>query len=847
MRSAHLRVYGMIALLTLTAISQRVLAGGSRPTPIPPPLNPQTVGVNFRADGSTTVGLPGFDGAMGPSQFVFVDNPTIRTYTKAGNPDGALNTTTDAFFAPVLNTTYALDPRVVFDRFTNRWFIVAVSDTDHTRLMIAVSSGPAITSSASFTFTQLSAGTYTSAGPSLGIDSLALYIAVSVYDLTGAGGYLGCRGFVINKSSILSGGPLVDTVFVLGTNLQGLYRPQGVTNFDGGSNEGYFIGTDINANNHLLARRVTDPGGTPSISNLDTISTLPTNNAVAVPQQGGGRTIFEDNHLSSATIKKGSLWACQTIAVNSAGNAYTGNGARDAVRFYEIRNMSGTPTVHQTGTLFDTLVNGPRFYFNGSIGASGQGHVALGCSYAGLVYYAGVALSGRLSSDNAGTAEAPIFFAGSAYYSPLYPGSGPAVWANYSTTSLDPTDDMTFWTTQEYCDSTNRWAVRVTQLKAPPPATPSMASPDSIRRGMSHVDFSLTGTTASGSGFYDPGSGFARRISASVSGSGVTVNSITFIDSTHLTLNVSVDSTAPLGVRTITVTNPDSQSATSLSGILTIAPPPTFSVHIPMQARWNIVSNPVTAANDSTRILFPGANSPAFTYVSGAGYQVAPRMLNGIGCWIRFLAPETTTIQGSTLVFDSIPVSDGWNLIGSISAPVRVSSIASNPPGIITSKFFGYSGSYQTTDTINPGQGYWVKVNGSGWLILTSSGAAGASNRIRIIGTPELPPPVPEEDAHTVVLPGTYRLDEAFPNPFNPSTTIKYELPTDSHVSLTIYNPLGQIVTTLTNEIEPAGYKQAEWNASNFASGIYFYSLEATSISDPGKRFTQVKKMVLIR
>jgi hypothetical protein len=804
--------------------------------------------VDFRADGSVSVGLPDFDGAIGPSQFVFVDNPTIRTYTKAGIPDGALNTTTDAFFAPVLNTTYAIYPRVVFDRFTNRWFVVALSDTVHGRLLIAVSSGPTITSSASFTFTQLSAGTLTSVSPSLGIDSLALYIAVNVYDLT-VPSYAGCRGFVINKSSLLSGGALIDTVFVLGTNLHGLYEPLGVTNFDRGSNEGYFIGTDINAQNHLLAMRVTNPGGAPSISNSDTIFTLPTNDAVAVPQQGGPRTVSQNHHLSNATIKDGSLWACQTIAVNTAGNAYTGTGARDGVRFYEIRNMSGTPTVHQTGTLFDTLVNGPRFYFNGSIAASGQGHVALGCSYAGLVYYAGVALSGRLSSDNAGKVEAPTFFPGSAYFNPSYQLSGSAFWGYYSTTSLDPTDDMTFWTTQEYCDSTNKWAARVTQLKAPPPATPSIASPDSIRRGMSHVDVSLTGTSTSGSGFYDPGSGFARRLSASVSGSGVTVNSITFVDSTRLTLNLSVDSGAALGARTLTVMNPDSQSATSLSGILTITPPPTFSVQIPIQARWNIVSNPVTAANDSTRILFPGANSPAFAYSSGSGYQVAPRMLNGIGCWMRFLSPETTTIQGSTLVADSIPVSDGWNLIGSVSGTVPAASITSNPPGIVTSKFFEYTGSYQTTETISPGVGYWVKVNQAGTLYLSSAGAAAPENRIRIVPSAELPPapPEPVNAGPARPLPKEFALEQNYPNPFNPTTVIRYQLPVTSSVTLRVYDVLGEVVGTLVDGVEDAGFKSVGWDAGGVASGIYFYRLEATEVMNPAVTFSQVRKLLVVK
>ena len=64
---------------------------------------------------------------------------------------------------------------------------------------------------------------------------------------------------------------------------------------------------------------------------------------------------------------------------------------------------------------------------------------------------------------------------------------------------------------------------------------------------------------------------------------------------------------------------------------------------------------------------------------------------------------------------------------------------------------------------------------------------------------------------------------------------------------LKVYNVLGQVVTTLVDGAQTAGYKSAEWNASNFASGVYFYRLEAVSVSDPSKSFTQVKKMLLMK
>jgi hypothetical protein len=80
----------------------------------------------------------------------------------------------------------------------------------------------------------------------------------------------------------------------------------------------------------------------------------------------------------------------------------------------------------------------------------------------------------------------------------------------------------------------------------------------------------LTGTAVSGSGFFDPGPGFANRIAAAVNGGGVSVGSIAYTDPTHITLTVFVSAGAAAGARTVTVTNPDGQAVTSASGILTI-------------------------------------------------------------------------------------------------------------------------------------------------------------------------------------------------------------------------------------------------------------------------------------
>lgn len=91
-----------------------------------------------------------------------------------------------------------------------------------------------------------------------------------------------------------------------------------------------------------------------------------------------------------------------------------------------------------------------------------------------------------------------------------------------------------------------------------------------------------------------------------------------------------------------------------------------------------------------------------------------------------------------------------------------------------------------------------------------------------------------------------FKLESNFPNPFNPSTTLRFSVPTRSTVKLNIFNILGQQITALIDEDLNAGYHQAVWNA-NVASGMYFYRMEAVAVGDPNRRFVDVKKMILVK
>jgi 5'-nucleotidase len=97
-----------------------------------------------------------------------------------------------------------------------------------------------------------------------------------------------------------------------------------------------------------------------------------------------------------------------------------------------------------------------------------------------------------------------------------------------------------------------------------------------------------------------------------------------------------------------------------------------------------------------------------------------------------------------------------------------------------------------------------------------------------------------DEEAEPVGEIKTFKLYNNYPNPFNPSTTIKFEIPYSETVTLKIYNSLGQEVAKLTDGRLTAGTYEFRWNASDFSSGVYFYQLQAGN-------FIETKKMILVR
>jgi uncharacterized protein (TIGR02145 family) len=206
----------------------------------------------------------------------------------------------------------------------------------------------------------------------------------------------------------------------------------------------------------------------------------------------------------------------------------------------------------------------------------------------------------------------------------------------------------------------------------------------------------------------------------------------------------------------------------------------TLDAQVPTKTGWNLISIPVAVPDGRKTILFPHAVSPAYGYQDG--YITKDTLVNGIGYWLKFLTEGDIPLYGEDVYMDSCTVEQGWNIIGSVSLPVPVNTIITEPSEIITSKYFGYTPGigYEETDTIQPGKGYWVKVNSTGTFRLSNYPPSVPSN------------PTPADNAteqtRNITLswvctdlggdPVTYDVYFGIDNP--PTTRIALNLPTPS-------------------------------------------------------------------
>ena len=194
---------------------------------------------------------------------------------------------------------------------------------------------------------------------------------------------------------------------------------------------------------------------------------------------------------------------------------------------------------------------------------------------------------------------------------------------------------------------------------------------------------------------------------------------------------------------------------------------------------------------------------------------------------------DTSLIKGLEVIIDGVtlPDSAGWKLEFNISAG-RISVGMAGADSLIGIGVLSYL-KFVVNESAVPNQSSELKID----TMLFNQGSPVAviqNGSVSVIAVD-----IDERDG-TNGLVRSFSLSQNYPNPFNPETVIRYSIPKAEEVSLVVYNLIGEEVTHLIGETQQAGYYKVTWDASNAASGIYLYRLQAGN-------FIQTKKMILMK
>ena len=534
--------------------------------------------------------------------FKIVDKPAVtdapfvtpKGYSKQ-TANGIFISLEDFFSAVLPDTSSISDPHIRYDRLSKRWFVVAIEvnpSFENNAVFLAVSNGTKITDTSSFTFYSFNSSLfpYDPAAPyapfldypTLGVDNNAVVIGGNQF------GYdsLTNVGYVVDKSALVNDGRLVVYPFELGVEnfitgtVGGMYTPQGASNDDGTSKNSFFAGITYFQDALVVAKIPFDHSSAPSVITETDIPvqpfTFPRDNSAP-----GSLTLLDlnDTRLLEATIHKNkitnesSLWTAHAVGVNRQGNIITGtdsdfvNKARSGSRWYEINNLVKSPSLKQLGTVVDgNEPSGRRAqqYFSPTIAVSGQGHAVLGGTVDAYNQYLNVFVAGRYNDDAPGYTHTPQKATNTtAIYAPYIDFGGNSFfyinrWGDFSQTVVDPADDQTIWTFQEYADVDDSYGVRAVQVKAPAPATPLPLGTLTNKRDTAIL---ISGISIENSGFFDPGKDKSgpgyKRLSVKSTGN-VIVSNVTFISPTAISVKLNTKN-QPEGQYFLSITNPDRQ------------------------------------------------------------------------------------------------------------------------------------------------------------------------------------------------------------------------------------------------------------------------------------------------
>lgn len=543
----------------------------------------------------------------------------------------------------------ATDPRVLFDRASGRWFASVMDTVEGGHVILAVSDSEDPMGSWSKYLLELGEVGQETDYPTLGVDRNGVYVAVRIFMETGES-Y--AKIAALEKEPLVSGGSVGVSTF---TGLTDMFAvPQPAVNLDAGSADApswfvgsspyTFSGTDSEGLVYrTLVWRGTMGTRTPYLSGATYLATPRFNDPV--PARAWGAVVPVDTgdyRLLTAVVRFNQLWTCRNVGVNFRGTSDFAD--RTACEWLALNLSGARATLAQRGRVFDNVTADPYSFYFPSLAINGQGHVAMAFSGGSGATYVGAYCTGRLRADTANTMRPVTLLrdGDDVYVHTGGDASGRNRWGDYSATTLDPSDDMTFWTIQEYAAAYSTdfnqpiWGTYIAALLAPGPRLNSINA--RVRQGQRAVSLTLTGER-----FFDAGAQFPNGLSAEISGglpNGIENLTATYLSPTQVRLKFDVAADASPGARDLTIFNPDGQGA-SLTAALVIQPVVNLVVTQSVTSATARVGDPLIwmlrVANNS---LTPAANVRLT--------NTLPPSVSFLGAAPRWLVSKS----GGQLIFD---------------------------------------------------------------------------------------------------------------------------------------------------------------------------------------------------
>lgn len=389
---------------------------------------------------------PDTHGAIGPDHFVSVVNTIFQVYNRSGSLQSSVSLQS---FLPGTSG----DPRVLYDNHSDRWIVISTNFGSRIDIAVSRTSNPlGLWFKGNFTAAAGSDSGCWVDYPTVGYDENGIYIGAFM---------VGCGHTVwaLEKAPLLTSTPAFGAITAFRQIEPSTIQP--VQSYDAGSNA-YMVSV-FNSSN-VGVRRIIGPISAPGITSRQVVSVGSSGFPPTAPALGANTNLDTvGNRIMNAVFRNGRLYASQTISLNN----------RAAVRYFGIHPTNFT--VVESGT-----VGHPTLHlFFPSVAVNDRGDVLLGFTGSNDSQFPACYVSGRSVGDPPGQMSPIVEFRAGVASQNLIDQFGRNRYGDYSMTSVDPNDDLTFWTIQQYNSSQDIWATWVAEVSFDEPDCNNNGVPDS--------------------------------------------------------------------------------------------------------------------------------------------------------------------------------------------------------------------------------------------------------------------------------------------------------------------------------------------------------------------------------